>query len=429
MKSFCIIGCGISGIISAKYCLEKKFDVKILEKNSNAGGVWFSEAYPNIKLQTTKFSYAFSDFPHKKNTSLYPTGVELSNYIDDYCKKHNIFKYCEFNSNVYKTRFKNNKWIIYYKNDNIEKKITTDYLIVASGIYGKKRNTIDCSNTNKILEAKNINEKEVANKKIVIIGNGPTGCDMAEICNKYKAKSIYLLYRSNRWIFQRYLWNKISTHDLLCRFNMLLASKTPKHIYLIFIMIFYFIIYIFSHKRFSLKIVPPYNVINRNNLVLNETILDLITNNDINYEKIQNVTINHDTIQFNNKLINYDKCILCTGYNTDIQYLGLDTLPKLFNNILFPDFKNCAFIGFAESFNWIQVSELQIKWFLENLDKFSKDYMLQQIDNRMKQMDKNYRYNDLAIDVYNYCDNLSKKKMDKYNLKYWFKTPKYNYWI
>ena len=428
MKTFCIIGSGISGIISAKYCLEKKYTIKILEKNSEVGGVWFCKTYPDIRLQTTKYSYAFSDYPHKKITSLYPTGLELMEYIHNYCKKHNIINYCEFNSEVYKTNFENNKWTIYYKNNGINKKIIVDYLIVASGIYNKKKK-INCSSESKLLEINNINKDEIINKNIVIIGNGPTGCDIAELCNKYKANSIHLLYRSNRWIFQRYLWKKISTHNLLCRFNMLLARKIPKHIYLIFIIIFYFIIYLFSHKRFSLKVIPPYNVINRNNLVLNENILDLIVNNDVSYEKTQNILITRDTIKYNNKTIFYDKCIACIGYDIDMDFLGLKKLPNLYNNIIYPEFNNCAFIGFAESFNWIQVSELQIKWYLENLDKFSKKYMINEINNKVKMNDPNYNYNDLAINVYNYCDKLSQKKNNKNNFESWFKTPQFNYWI
>ena len=55
--------------------------------------------------------------------------------------------------------------------------------------------------------------------------------------------------------------------------------------------------------------------------------------------------------------------------------------------------------------------------------------MINEINNKMKINDQNYNYNDLAINVYNYCDNLSQKKFNKNNFEYWFKTPKFNYWI
>ena len=71
VKIFCIVGAGLSGLVSAKYLLENNFKVVILEKNSNLGGVWLSKSYEGVKLQTTKKSYAFSDFPHFESTSMY----------------------------------------------------------------------------------------------------------------------------------------------------------------------------------------------------------------------------------------------------------------------------------------------------------------------------------------------------------------------
>ena len=304
MKNVCIIGFGVSGMACARHCTSKGYTIKILEKESNIGGVWLSKSYPNVRLQTTKHSYAFSDFPHLKSTSLYPTGEELMIYFEAYCEKHDIKKHCEFNSIVYDTKFDvtNNMWTVYYKSikTGINKEINVDYLIISTGIYGKKKQNLTISRNNKkIVYPEHLNNNNInvlRDKNIVIIGNGPTGCDMAELCHKYKSKTITLLYRSNRWIFQRYLWNKISTHNCLSRFNMKVAQLLPKHIYILILIILYFLIYIFGQGRFSIDIKPPYNVINRNNLVLNETILDLIYKKQIHYIKTNTIEIKDNYI-------------------------------------------------------------------------------------------------------------------------------------
>ena len=143
MKTVCIIGFGVSGMASARHCISKGYTIKILEKESNIGGVWLTKTYPHVRLQTTKHSYAFSDFPHLQSTSLYPTCEELMIYFEAYCDKHNIKKYCEFNSVVYNTKFDliKNKWTVYYKNikTGITKEISVDYLIISTGIYSKKK--------------------------------------------------------------------------------------------------------------------------------------------------------------------------------------------------------------------------------------------------------------------------------------------------
>jgi len=442
MKNVCIIGFGVSGMASARHCISKGYTIKILEKESNIGGVWLTKTYPHVRLQTTKHSYAFSDFPHLQSTSLYPTCEELMIYFEAYCVKHDIKKYCEFNSIVYNTKFDliKNKWIIYYKNNKtgFTNEISVDYLIISTGIYSKKKQSLTVSRSNKkIVYPEHLNNNNIntlMDKNIVIIGNGPTGCDIAELCHIYKSKTITLLYRSNRWIFQRYLWNKISTHNCLSRFNMKVAQFLPKHIYILVLIILYYIIYIFGQGRLSIDIKPPYSVINRNNLVLNETILDLIYKKQIHYIKTNTINIMDNYIRYDNTSINYDYCFICTGYKTDLNFLGYSDLPYLYNKIIHPNLKQCAFIGFAESFNWIQVSELQIKWYLNYINN---DMDLHQLNNlvRMEQNNtsRHYAYNDLSINVYNYCDKLSaeiniKPKLTMYTLDYWFSSTKYDCW-
>uniref|UniRef100_A0A6C0EJZ4 Flavin-containing monooxygenase n=1 Tax=viral metagenome TaxID=1070528 RepID=A0A6C0EJZ4_9ZZZZ len=451
MKTFCIIGLGISGMVSARHCLKQGYQIKILEKESDIGGVWLTKTYPGIRLQTTKHSYAFSDYPHLQKTSLYPTKEELLLYYNRYCDKHHIKEKCAFNSQVYNTEYDrmNNKWVIYYRNTqtNNRTRIIVDYLIICSGIYNVKKQTIKIEPTNnKIICPEQLSDKTInnlTNKNIVIVGNGPTGCDIAELCHKYKAKKITLLYRSERWIFQRYLWDTVSTHNFLCRFNMKIAKILPKHIYICFLTIIYYFLYIFSHKRLGLNIKSPYNVVNRGNLVLNETMLDLINDKSIDYIKTKTIHINNEAINYttissnttisNTTKINYDYCFICTGYDTNLNFIGLNKLPDLYNKIIHPKLKQCAFIGFAESFNWIQVSELQIRWYLNYIKhEFNSTKIMRLLVNEQKPISE-YLYNDLAVNAYDYCDRLSntiklKPKYNIYHIKYWFKVVEFDFW-
>ena len=423
MKTICIIGLGISGMVSAKYCLQKGYKVIILEKQLDIGGVWLNKTYPGIQLQTTKYSYAFSDFPHKKKTNLYPNREELLKYFNEYCQKHNLKNHCKFGATVIKCLYDNNKWnIIFTQNNTLSQKITVDYLVVCSGIYNNKKKFFNYKNI--IYPEKLKYLKNLKDKNIVIVGNGPTGCDVASFCSKYN--KVTLLYRSERWIFQRYLWKSFSTHNFLCRFNMILANKLPKYIYIILIIIFYYFFYIIFHFRAPNRINVPFSVINRSNLVLNDSILDLICNKKIQYIKTKNLEIDDKFVKFNNKKIEYDYCISCIGYDTDLSFIDKDKIPKLYNNIIDLNLKNCAFIGFASSFNWIQVSELQIQWYINYIEK--------KIDNSLIYVNnKDYKYNDLAVNAYKYCDFLAnqiglKKKYSIYDINYWFKTVEFDFW-
>ena len=88
--TFIIIGLGVSGLTCARHCIRNNYNIIILEKNKNLGGVWYNKTYPDVKLQTTKESYAFSDFSFYNNISLYPSGNEVLDYLEDYANYHNL---------------------------------------------------------------------------------------------------------------------------------------------------------------------------------------------------------------------------------------------------------------------------------------------------------------------------------------------------
>ena len=54
--------------------------------------------------------------------------------------------------------------------------------------------------------------------------------------------------------------------------------------------------------------------------------------------------------------MDYDLCIMATGFESNIPFLNFREIPNLYKRIIHPDLPNCCFIGFAPSFNWIQVS-------------------------------------------------------------------------
>lgn len=452
--TFVIIGAGVSGLTTARYCLKNNYNIIILEKNSNIGGVWFSKNYPNISLQTTKYSYSFSDLKHFEKTNLYPSGEELMIYFKEYAKKYNILNYTFFNCEVIKTEFdyEDEVWNITYLDhtDNTKINIKSNYLIVASGMYTDplkfNLNNKNFTNYKKIIESNRFSSNGdlkmniLSNKNVVIIGNGPTGCDLATLSLDYKPKSVTILYRTKRWILKRYLWKKISTHYILSRFTLLLAKNSPKILYIITVSIYYYLVVLFSHNIWKLSnIKAPLDIINRKNLVLNDTILKAIYDKKINYIQTNIIDIDNEIISIeNNKKIEYDICILATGYQSNIKYLNMNAIPYLYKHIIDPNLPNSAFIGYAASFNWIQISELQIQWYLaylkEKIKHISRDDMIKEINYTIQNKSKKeYDYHDLALSAYQYCDSLAddigiKKKYTKYNFKYWFKIPEHDLW-
>ena len=102
----------------------------------------------------------------------------------------------------------------------------------------------------------------------------------------------------------------------------------------------------------------------------------------------------------------------------------------LYKRILPPQLPNCGFIGFAATFNWAQVSDLQSRWFIHYLKGKitlpSEKQMLLHIYNKKREFENYpYDYHDLSYLAYAYSDNLAKDmgippKYSKINPLYWY---------
>ena len=129
--------------------------------------------------------------------------------------------------------------------------------------------------------------------------------------------------------------------------------------------------------------------------------------------------------------------VLATGYHLDKQFHGHSQLPNLYKRLLDSNDTTIAYIGFAPSFNWVQVSDLQSRWFsrlimgkLPSIDNWNAQQDLKK--NLQKQALLSYEYQDLAYKAYDYCDELANElniqAKSKYTFSRWWKVPRFDEW-
>ncbi len=61
-KKVVIIGAGGAGLAALHSMLKAGFDVEVLEKNKEIGGIWHSTKYPNLTIHSKTFNYRYIDF-------------------------------------------------------------------------------------------------------------------------------------------------------------------------------------------------------------------------------------------------------------------------------------------------------------------------------------------------------------------------------
>lgn len=453
MYDLCIIGFGISGIPVARWAKHYNLKFKVLEKNKKLGGNWYENSYPDATLQTVAKMYSYSDLPLKpfiKKT--FADRDDILEYLNTYVNKYEISDNVSYNSMVTSTEY-NDKWIVKYKIDNEEKELESTFLCVCSGFYSAPKIPVFKNMDIYKGDIKHVSQwsytgteklKSFKNKNILVIGNGPSGCDIACLASKNTNKNVTLLYRSSRWLYNRNRSVKIIVSYFTLSFCLFINRYSKKAIlYLVYLYNLCFLTYMKLNGYTKTDwLMFPDNIPNRNNITLNEDIFDLIEQNKLTYKKgeIKEFKENSVTIYTKNGEMTYkpDLIIMATGYHNNIKFMNYNEIPKLYKRILSIEHKNCGFIGFVTTYNWAQTSDLQARWFIEyimgNIEKPTKEQINKYLDKEDKffKIHNNIDYHDYGNKSYKYCDNLAKdlniknNKKDKFSKV--FLSVDYDYW-
>jgi len=150
--------------------------------------------------------------------------------------------------------------------------------------------------------------------------------------------------------------------------------------------------------------------------------------NKFEYIKEPILDIFENRVKSTKRLYNYDIVIDARGYKNEITLLGLDKIPMLYKHIIYPGINNLGIVGYAASFNWIMISDLQSRWlmeyFLGKIDIGTVQSQREYIGNEISNRDD---FHDLAYDNYDYCDILA-KDLKINGKKSVFSVPDYNEW-
>lgn len=75
-KTVCVVGAGVSGLVSVKQCLEEGLEPICFEKDGDVGGLWnyhdeprdgYPSVYNSCRINNRKEMVCYSDFPIPKD--------------------------------------------------------------------------------------------------------------------------------------------------------------------------------------------------------------------------------------------------------------------------------------------------------------------------------------------------------------------------
>lgn len=90
-RRICVIGAGISGLVTTKRLLAAGHDVVALERLPEIGGVWAaSRSYPGLRTQSPRDCYAFTDFPMPRDYPEHPSAAQMRAYLSAYVERFGL---------------------------------------------------------------------------------------------------------------------------------------------------------------------------------------------------------------------------------------------------------------------------------------------------------------------------------------------------
>ncbi|KAK6194529.1 hypothetical protein SNE40_000149 [Patella caerulea] len=384
-----VIGAGISGLVAAKCLREDGFDVIVLERTGEVGGLWTYREHDYgvmrfTHINVSKHNYCFSDYPFPDDAADFPHNKDMAKYIYDYTTHFKLEEVIQFNTKVLSVERIGEDWQITtcrMEEDGRTGKETDEKQVfiaknvaIASGHHaiptvakfrGQETFTGEIIHS---VDYKDVITNSFTGKRVLVVGIGNSAVDAATNCAAAgRCKSVYVSTRSGAWIVPNYVFGH-PVDVYACRAFFMLPWRWANFV-------FENVIKLISGnpKRWGLN--PKMGALQTQPTV-SPTIIHHIQRKDIKI--VPNILrIEGKRVEFiNDESAEFDVIILCTGYKIGLPFLHQDIQNqvlednsnslKLYKNAFNPDIgSSLAFIGFVQpaSGGILTMSEIQSRWF------------------------------------------------------------------
>jgi cation diffusion facilitator CzcD-associated flavoprotein CzcO len=208
---YCIIGAGPSGLAAARALAEAGIAFDVFERHSDVGGIWDATnpntpIYESAHFISSRTQSAFDDFPMPADYPDYPSWDQIRDYIRAFASKYDLRKYIRFGTSVEKVQPNGSAWDVTLatgetlRYDGVIAGVGHDWDPVIPeypGYFdGESYHTVDYRSG-----------AELAGKKVLVVGGGNSGCDIA--CDaSTQASEAWISMRRGYWFLPKHVFGQ-----------------------------------------------------------------------------------------------------------------------------------------------------------------------------------------------------------------------------
>lgn len=325
MKNVAIVGAGPSGLVLAKQLKDRNIQPVIFERDEGVGGVWnckntHSVMYDSAHTISSKTMTEFSEFPMPVEFSEYISHRKMLHYLQAYADKFELLQHIQFSCAVENiTKTEQGSYVLSLGTGDTHE---FDHVAIATG-HSSKANMPDLSFDNfegHVLHTQVYKEPSIfKNKKVLVIGAGNSGCDIA--CEATStAQQVSLSIRRGYYFIPKFFLGMpadvFGETSVKMHLPMFLRQKINQ-----------MILHFFQGNIQKIGFPKPDHKMFESHPIVNELLVYHVRHGDIAICK-DVVEVLSNTVKFSDgSSINVDAIVLATGYEPDFVFLQENLRP------------------------------------------------------------------------------------------------------
>ena len=218
-ETVCVIGAGASGLAAIKNLREQGFAVDCFERETGVGGAWNwrharSPVYASTHLVSSKPFTQFPDFPMPDDWPDYPHHAQVLEYMERYCEHFGLREHVWFGTEVMRVEpAENGHWDVTTRGARGGTERTQRYgaVVVANGHnWSPKLPGYDgmAGYRGEVIHASAYKDAaQLRGRRVLVIGGGNTGCDIAVEAAQQAARCWHST-RRGYWYTPKYLYGR-----------------------------------------------------------------------------------------------------------------------------------------------------------------------------------------------------------------------------
>lgn len=347
---YAIIGAGPSGLSAARALQKAGIAFDGYEASRGVGGLWDIEnprstMYESAHLISSRTTTEFAEFP-MDTTADYPSHHTLIRYFRDFADHFGLTEHFRFETKVTAVARDDGAWML--RADGPEGPIAQRYdgVVLANGTLAEPNiPAFRGEFTGELLHTSAYKSAtQLTGKRVLIIGAGNSGCDIA-VDAVHHAASVDMSVRRGYYFVPRYLFGKPSDtlnqgRPLPARIKQFVDRRVLRA---------------FTGDPVRFGFPRPDYKLYESHPIVNTLILNHLGQGDL--------SIRADVDRFDGRTVHfrdgssgeYDLVLLATGYTLDYPFVARDALnwtgwsPRLFLNIFPPSFNGLYVMGMIEA--------------------------------------------------------------------------------